>query len=171
MRVDMRDIDEDGPCDHPDCGEPGKFRAPVSPRRPGEFHRFCLKHVREYNAAWNYCAGMDRHAVEAQIRDDIVWNRPTWPLGDRPPRAELFRDPFDALGRNAPPVATPTAERRALATLGLEPPVSRGEVSQRYRLLAKKLHPDANGGDKRAEERLKSVNHAYATLRNIGRLG
>ena len=62
-------------------------------------------------------------------------------------------------------------ESRGKLGLGLEPPVSRGEVSQRYRHLAKKLHPDANGGDKRAEERLKSVNHAYATLRNIGRLG
>ncbi len=161
--------DEDGPCDHPDCGDAGKFRAPVSPRRPGEFHSFCLKHVREYNAAWDYCAGMDRHAVEAQIKDDTVWNRPTWPLGDRPPRFEPFRDPFDALGRDAPPAATPDAERRALATLGLEPPVDRGEVSRRYRLLAKKLHPDANGGDKRAEERLKSVNRAYATLRNGSR--
>lgn len=169
MKIDMRDAGEDGACDHPDCDEAGNFRAPVSPSRPGEFYRFCLKHVREYNAAWDYCAGMDRHAVEAQIRDDTVWNRPTWRLDGRP--AQSFRDPFGVLGPDAAPSPADTpAERRALATLGLEPPVSRSEVSRRYRFLAKKLHPDANGGDKRAEERLKSVNHAYATLRNNSRL-
>jgi curved DNA-binding protein CbpA len=40
----------------------------------------------------------------------------------------------------------------------------------RYKTLAKTLHPDANGGDKRAEDRLKSVNHAYTTLRHSDRL-
>ena len=123
-------------CAHPDCDGAGKFRAPASPQRPGEFYRFCLKHVREYNAAWDFCSGMDRHAVEAQIRDDTVWNRPTWPLGGH--SAQPFRDPFGMLGEDAtaPPATTP-AERRALATLGLEPPVSRSEVSRRYRFLAK----------------------------------
>ncbi len=50
------------------------------------------------------------------------------------------------------------------------PPVSRDDVKARYKMLAKSLHPDANGGDKRAEERLKSVNHAYTTLRHSDRL-
>jgi len=31
--------------------------------------------------------------------------------------------------------------------------------------LAKRLHPDVNGGDAEAEERLKRINLAYATLR------
>jgi len=31
--------------------------------------------------------------------------------------------------------------------------------------LAKLHHPDANGGDRAAEERLKTINLAYAALR------
>ena len=39
------------------------------------------------------------------------------------------------------------------------------EFRARYRALVKRLHPDANGGDKAAEERLKVVNQAYSTLK------
>ena len=35
----------------------------------------------------------------------------------------------------------------------------------RYIELVKRLHPDANGGDKTAEDRLKLVNQAYTTLK------
>jgi DnaJ-class molecular chaperone len=56
-------------------------------------------------------------------------------------------------------------EARALAILDLRPPVNLEEVKARYKALVKKLHPDANGGDKSAEERLKVVNQAYSTLK------
>ena len=40
-------------CDHPGCNEPGEYRAPKD-RRLKEYYWFCLKHVQEYNAKWNY---------------------------------------------------------------------------------------------------------------------
>jgi len=39
-------------------------------------------------------------------------------------------------------------------------------VKSRYHELAKRHHPDANGGSRDAEERLKTINLAYATLRS-----
>ncbi|CAN0531639.1 unnamed protein product, partial [Laminaria digitata] len=46
-------------CDHPDCQESGEFRAPRSRMELTRSYWFCLEHVREYNAAWNYYADMD----------------------------------------------------------------------------------------------------------------
>lgn len=167
-------------CAHPDCTETGAYRAPKSPNQLESYYWFCLDHAREYNAAWNYYAGMDDRAIEAEVRQDSVWRRPTWPMGTR--SAAGFRDPFGLFHRDdagdtaaaraatAQRAAMTGAERAALETLGLTTPVSLADVKARYKLLAKTLHPDANGGDKKAEERLKSVNHAYTTLRHSDRL-
>ncbi|WP_420403433.1 J domain-containing protein [Nisaea sp.] len=62
---------------------------------------------------------------------------------------------------------TETAEGKAFAIMGLEPPVSEMELKTRYKQLVKKHHPDANGGDKQAEERLKMINEAYTTLKKF----
>jgi curved DNA-binding protein CbpA len=53
--------------------------------------------------------------------------------------------------------------------LGLAWPVTFAAVKTKYKELAKRHHPDANNGDKQSEERLKTINLAYATLR--GKLG
>lgn len=57
-------------------------------------------------------------------------------------------------------------EAQALDTLGLTLPLSLAALKARYKALVKQFHPDANGGDKTSEERLKLVNQAYATLKN-----
>lgn len=48
--------------------------------------------------------------------------------------------------------------------LGVERTASQKEIKEAYRLLARKLHPDVNHGDKRAEQRFKEVNQAYEVL-------
>ena len=40
-------------------------------------------------------------------------------------------------------------------------------IRTRYRELVKRYHPDANGGDRSAEEHLKVINEAYTRLRNV----
>ncbi|HEY2619732.1 MAG TPA: DnaJ domain-containing protein, partial [Acetobacteraceae bacterium] len=45
-------------------------------------------------------------------------------------------------------------------------PTTLDAVKTRYKELAKRHHPDANGGDRAAEERLKTINLAYAALRS-----
>jgi hypothetical protein len=160
--------------------------------------------VREYNAAWNYCAGMSTDDIERRVRTDTIWERPTWSFGAgrfSPGAAARFAsggpgpgprivDDFGVLGEDDAAASAGARNghnghahnghahngqgyhdrkhgelARALAVLGLEPPVTRDDLKSRYKNLAKRLHPDANGGDRAAEDRLKDINLAYATLR------
>jgi curved DNA-binding protein CbpA len=40
-------------------------------------------------------------------------------------------------------------------------------LKSRYKELVKRLHPDANGGDTVAEDKLKEINQAYATIKKF----
>jgi DnaJ-class molecular chaperone len=50
------------------------------------------------------------------------------------------------------------------AVLGVKPEATQDEIRKAYRQLAKKLHPDLNPGDKKAEEKFKQVSVAYDLL-------
>lgn len=166
-------------CDQPGCTEAGEFRAPRSPNRLNDYLWFCLAHVRAYNQAWDYYKGMGPTEIEAHLREDAGWQRPTWPLGRLGGHRldpEALRDPLGVLKdtplhegrRREGPASAPSAPpelRAALDVLGLTWPLGQAELRARYKELAKRYHPDANGGDRAAEERLKDINRAYSLLR------
>ena len=54
--------------------------------------------------------------------------------------------------------------QEAIKILKMSAPVTVQEIKSQYKKLAKKNHPDSNGGDKRSEEKLKSINQAYSVL-------
>ncbi len=178
-------------CDHPDCTRPGEHRAPRARDRLDEYYWFCLEHVREYNKAWNYFAGMSPGQLESFLREDVVGHRPTWrlgALGHTPWRDDQMSDPehwVDSLGLFRAARARQRADRRRRATgeapgtpgrpltpvenamkvMDLVPPLTLTALRVRYRELVKRYHPDTNGGDRAAEERLKEITQAYSTLR------
>jgi hypothetical protein len=161
-------------CEHADCAEEGAFRAPAARDRLNDYVWFCLEHVRAYNRAWDYFAGMSEIEIEHQRRSDTVWQRPSWPFGQFGERADFHggyrvHDGFDTFWESecasAKPEKPRTEEERALAAFDLREPVSFQDVKARYKDLVKKLHPDTNGGDPEAEERLKTINQAYAALK------
>ena len=160
-------------CAEPDCFEEGRYRAPLSPQRLGEYQWLCLDHVRAFNAAWNAQAGLGTAEIDALRRSDAVWRRPSWPFGNARKRTargpEDFADPFGFFaggGRPDRETKRPSEVENALAELGLGCEATLECVKSRYKELVKKLHPDANGHDRKAEERLKAVNRAYATLKS-----
>ena len=55
-------------------------------------------------------------------------------------------------------------EKDFYAILGIAEDASATEVKKAYRKLAQQLHPDANPGDRTAEERFKEVGRAYSVL-------
>jgi DnaJ-domain-containing protein 1 len=68
-------------------------------------------------------------------------------------------------GKAEPASGAAEGLRRALAVLDLEPPVAFTAIKARYKALVKRHHPDANGGDRAAEERLKTINEAFTVLK------
>jgi DnaJ-domain-containing protein 1 len=174
-------------CAHPGCALPGEHKAPKS-REPRDGHLwFCLDHVREYNLAWDFFAGMSQAEIEAYQRRNVTWHRPTWKLGDKaagPNGGEnenvWVKDDLGLLGeaglagedfgvkRRGPPPPKDPKERDALQVLDLKAGVSLGEIKRRFKALAKKHHPDTHGGDKVEEERFKRINQAYTYLLSCG---
>jgi hypothetical protein len=170
-------------CDAPGCRADGLYRAPQSRDRLNDYYWFCLDHVRSYNGAWNFYAGMNEHEIEALNRADVTWWRPTWPLGGfggggrgfdpRRFRPENLRDGFgffaedtaEAAPRRRAPPRPGRPEEEAFQIMDLPTDAGWLRVKARYKELVKLHHPDANGGDKAAEERLKSINQAYTTLK------
>ena len=168
-------------CDHPACDLPGEHRAPKSRYQLKDYFWFCLDHVRLYNRSWNFCAGMNEDQIEKEIRQDTVWRRPTWPMGSaemdtrwRFLKNDILFDDLDIMNpkfdkrtkTNNIHVPEPsTEESKAFVILGLDHAASLRELKTRYKELVKIHHPDRNGGDKIAEERLKDINDAYAILR------
>ena len=180
-----------GGCDHPDCASKGEFRAPKGRDHEGQYYNFCFDHVRQYNQSFNYFRDMPDDAVQAWQKDSLTGHRPTWTMGvnkegSSSPRPNSehprygnwnFADPFNLFGdggqkrpeqpqqhdRNLKKV-----ERNALIELGLEESASAEEIKTRFKTLVKRLHPDANGGDRGTEDKLRAVIQAYNYLKQAG---
>lgn len=175
-------------CEAPGCCAEGEFRAPGDRRGgfdgPGDWRWFCLEHVREFNAAYDYFAGMSGDEILAAQSPVAGWAndtrafRPTGGVGDGPRWAD-YADPLDAIGARAAGIKS-RAERAARAAMdgrfsreemaaldvmGLNEQTDLGGLRRRYSELVRRYHPDRNGGDRKFEARLGRVVEAYQVLR------
>ncbi len=171
-------------CEWPGCREAGGYRAPKGRDREGEYHNYCLGHVREYNKAYNYFAGMPDDDVVAFQRSASLGHRPTWNMGvgktaAKPPRdwTETIVDPFGFFNGGArrreseeprPRRTLGNFARKSFDALDLEGHETAAEIKARYKELVKRLHPDANGGDRSLEDRLREIIQAYHYLKSAG---
>lgn len=171
-------------CQHPGCVEVGEFRAPMGRFREGQYFCFCLHHVREYNATYNYFNGMSAEAMARYHRDALVGHRPTWSMGVNR-GAKNFREDGDEPSDTADPLGMyqtnirrhssewPRKPRYGLAALnalyelGLDDSVDMTMIKVRYKDLVKRLHPDANAGDRSNEDKLREIIRAYHYLKSV----
>jgi DnaJ-like protein len=179
-------------CEWPSCNGAATHRAPKGRTRVNEYWRFCLVHVREYNHSYNFFAGMSENDIARYQKDATIGHLPTWKMGmngGRPtarshsarfqPDMDAAADPlglfrhFGARGdgdhlRRRETRVIRNAERKALHALGLEPEATTAEIKVRFKTLVKRHHPDANGGDRSAEDRLREIIQAYNYLKSVG---
>lgn len=182
--------DTDAPrCNHAGCTRVGEFRAPMGRGREGQFFLFCMQHVKEYNASYNYFSGMDDDALAAYAKQEEIGHRPTWKLGVNSQAARMsqrgrraargetgpdMNDAFNLFGaRTKQQAAQPESRvgvvaRKALDTLGLDDTADSAAIKARYKELVKRFHPDANGGDRSREGTLQEILKAYQQLKSVG---
>ena len=162
------------PCDYPGCPECGSYKAPKD-RRLQDYYWFCLKHVQEYNKNWDFYKGLSPEEIEQHLQHDQTWQRPTWRMGDKETvRADRVKDKYgffhsDHLGMSGKYVPPPALKvhkklQDALDFLEVRLPCTISEVKKKYKLLAKRYHPDVNGGDKEATKRFLKLQKAYEEI-------
>jgi curved DNA-binding protein CbpA len=181
-------------CQWKGCTKPGKHRAPRGRGRDGQYFAFCLDHVRQYNASYNYFQGMADSEVEEFQKESLTGHRPTWKVGvnatagEKQPGAAKPEDARHPLGaRTMDPHAffarrakaareTPAENRRqlkplekkSLQSLNLTGSATRIEIKARFKELVKIHHPDTNGGDARSGDKLREIIQAYNYLKQAG---
>lgn len=171
-------------CDAAGCAEKGAYRAPKSrdhlKNGVNDWHWFCLTHIRDYNASWNYYQGMNESEIDRERCHDVTWQRPSWRLGENAGSSYKVnssdfhvKDPFgffgseeiSAGGVSGQPSLLLTAEEEAACTLfEVGFPIDRDKIQQKYRQLVKQYHPDANPTSAESQVMIRKINEAYAVL-------
>jgi hypothetical protein len=173
------------PCGVKGCEAEGAYRVPKSREQLSTYLWLCLAHARQHNERWDYFKGMSEAEVARFQEEAVVGHRPTWPLGKRAAGipgdhashrgAYHIEDGFAVFGDvqepqqpRRPERVLTRLQRQAFDILNLETSATLNEIKARYKELVKRFHPDANGGDRGTEERLKQVIKAYGILRASG---
>jgi len=176
-------------CDHPGCSRAATARAPKARDMLHEHYWFCQPHAAEYNRNWNFFAGLPEAEVRRRQQEELMTGgRPTWEMkagrmsreaaafGAKFGAGQGYRDPFNMFGGAGVHVRKPEAEsrklgkieRNALADLDLDEDADGPKIRSRYTELVRRLHPDANNGDRSGENRLQRVIRSYQALRKAG---
>ena len=162
-------------CEHPDCDKAGLYRAPKSKSLDG-YYWFCLEHVRESNTSWNYYGDMSEKEIEQQLRNDTVWQRPTWKQGEQGNFHSDISGMFDAFGifndtaKNSESsdkkLRISAKELEAMLIMELDFPLTKEKLKEKYKKLVKIYHPDVSDEDKKSDEQFKQISIAYNLLLN-----
>ena len=152
--------------------------------------------MKQYNREYNFFEGMSDTEVSEFQRSAAIGHRPTWTIGanswahgitqpggkptaaSADPARKPKSDPFEFFARpetekpkkraadSRPPVGKVALKN--LRALNLEGGASKDEIKTRFKELVKRHHPDANGGDRGSEDRLREIIVAYNFLKQAG---
>ena len=181
--VKMKDLSWEKPkiyiCDSKNCDKEGKYKAPKSKINLKKYYFFCLKHIKEYNKSWDYYKGMTVDEIELSLRQDVIWNRQTWPtnvsskkivniLNDNIYNKFQFYLNNKKIEKNFKnsyiQFDYTYDEKKSIEKLGIKFPITIDKIKSSYKKLVKKYHPDINKSDKNAEKHFKEINSAYKLL-------
>lgn len=138
-------------CDRAGCNEKGDCPAPKSPNSPERWY-FCQRHAAEYNAGWDYFAGLDKEeAAEREANE----------TRDNAGYKEAAHYGWGGSGDGS----RSRDEMRALDVLGLDSDADFDAIKKAWRAKAKEVHPDVRPGDEAAAKAFQGLQLAYEVLR------
>ena len=70
--------------------------------------------------------------------------------------------------RERPQRPVRSTDLKSLHSMGLDETATPDQVKAQYKTLVKRLHPDANGGSRANEDKLREIIQAYGRLRETG---
>ena len=138
-------------CDRHGCEEPGNCPAPKAPNTRDRWY-FCERHAAEYNAGWDYFAGLDKAEAQARAKAE---------QRDNAGYAEAAHYGWAGSGDGS----RSADEMRALDLLGLEADADFEAVKKAWRAKAKEVHPDLRPDDEEASRAFQAFQLAYEVLR------
>ncbi len=155
-------------CDHPGCTKAGEFRAPKD-KTLKDYYWFCLDHVQEYNARWNYYANEEetpeQEAFKHRTRFRGFHSKIKYKFGCDLDEELEFLHGFSGYDKVTNNIYFSQEDRREMKSLELDTEnFSVENLKKQYKKLAKSCHPDLNPNDKEAEEKFKRLTAAYKKL-------
>lgn len=172
-------------CQWDGCDKNGTHRAPVGRGAEGLYMLFCLEHVKEYNKGYSFTtppASADVARYQKEAKDGrratlgVEIEQPKEipiPSTARSGSAKVFNARKTAAQRQAEKAdyqqrKLKVLEARAFEVLDLSPDATPQEIRSRYKERLKMHHPDANEGNRGAEEQLRASIEAHKILKLNG---
>lgn len=155
-------------CDAANCMELGLHKAPKQKGGGGKnYYHFCLKHVQEFNKKYDFFAGMNEEKIIEFRHKAMIGHRPTWKSGETPDLrvAELenaLKHFFDFTPVNSANLL-PKQVQDSLTLFEISHPSTQKQIKTKYKILAKKYHPDVNKSSD-ASENFTKATKAYHIL-------
>ena len=157
-------------CDWKNCKQIGNYKAPIEKDNSRKFRWLCLGHIKEFNKSWDYFNGMSENQIFNFIKSDMTWHKPTQSFGS----SDNF---FNILWNNTlnnenifsvnNPIKKKFNEKdiQAFKIMDLEIGIKWDKIQSKFKTLVKKYHPDMNAGNKKFEDKLKTITLAYTQLK------
>ncbi len=162
-------------CDHKNCKNIGKYKAPIEKDNSKKFKWLCLDHIKKFNQSWDYFKGMSDEEICKFLKSDMTWHKPT----------QSFSSPdnfFNILWKNTlnegmdilnheninkikSEINFVDKDIEAFKIIELEVGTKWDQIQNKFKKLVKKYHPDMNAGNKKFEEKLKIITLAYTQLK------
>ena len=161
-------------CDWENCKEVGKYKAPKEKDNSKDFRLLCLEHIKIFNKNWNYFENMNSEEIEFFIKSDVTWHKSTKSFGSSDNFFNILwnnalEDKLNIFSssnfKNFKKNQLSDKDRDALELMDLKLSSNWTEIHKQFRLLVKKYHPDKNHGNKKYEDKLKTITLAYTQLK------